>query len=428
MPITSPGWLSSGPPELPGLTAASNWMRPCCVVPSSARIVRSSAEITPEVVVSSRPSGLPTATTGSPTPTPSPPSTAGTTTDGSVAGRSTAMSRAGSDVGDLGGRAGAVGVDDLDRRGVVDDVVGGEDRAVLVDDHAGAEPGELAAGGGRDGLVGTTSISTTDGWIFWKTAATDLALRRDGLADGVVDRRHDRCADRRGRRVDVVPATGSQRLTTTATTATTATIATTTTHGGRRRAVRRGSRPGVDVAHRHRRPPSRGCDRNRMPDPTSPGQVVGAAAGPSEPYLPARHAAAQSSGESDDGVGHVGLLEARRSPRRSGRVDRGHRVVEVLGLRGADDRRRDGGLGAQPGQRDLRPRHAPRRRDLGRPGRRPPGRPPTCRRGSAELVGLRALVASSQSRVSRPRASGLQGITPTPSSAHSGSISRSSSR
>ena len=37
-------------------------------------------------------------------------------------------------------------------------------------------------------------------------------------------------------------------------------------------------------------------------------------------------------------------------------------------------------------------------------------------------------VASPASRVNRPRASGLQGITPTPSAAHSGSISRSSSR
>ena len=40
MPTTWPLRLSSGPPELPGLTAASNWMRPFSVVPPSTGIER----------------------------------------------------------------------------------------------------------------------------------------------------------------------------------------------------------------------------------------------------------------------------------------------------------------------------------------------------------------------------------------------------
>ena len=49
IPITCPPRLSSGPPELPGLTAASNWIRPCNVLPSFASVERSRPEMTPDV-------------------------------------------------------------------------------------------------------------------------------------------------------------------------------------------------------------------------------------------------------------------------------------------------------------------------------------------------------------------------------------------
>src|SRR5262245_8996841 len=47
--ITGPPRLSSGPPELPGLTAASNWMRPRKVLPSFTSTDRSRPEMTPDV-------------------------------------------------------------------------------------------------------------------------------------------------------------------------------------------------------------------------------------------------------------------------------------------------------------------------------------------------------------------------------------------
>ena len=67
MPTTSPRTFSSGPPELPGLMAASvcsiGCSRPATPLPGS---VRPSAEITPTVTVCPRPNGLPMATTQSP--------------------------------------------------------------------------------------------------------------------------------------------------------------------------------------------------------------------------------------------------------------------------------------------------------------------------------------------------------------------------
>ena len=90
MPMTMPRPSSSGPPELPGLTAASNWISPLRL-PVSVSAVRSSPETTPEDTLSVRPSGLPIATTDAPTSAP-PPRVAGTTTCGSLAGVSRAMS------------------------------------------------------------------------------------------------------------------------------------------------------------------------------------------------------------------------------------------------------------------------------------------------------------------------------------------------
>ena len=60
MPITSPAMLNSGPPELPGLMAASVWMKSS---KGPAPISRPRAEMMPEVTLPPRPKGLPAAST-----------------------------------------------------------------------------------------------------------------------------------------------------------------------------------------------------------------------------------------------------------------------------------------------------------------------------------------------------------------------------
>ena len=55
MPITRPSASISGPPELPGLIAASVWMTSEIVKPLGALICRCSAETIPEVTVRSSP-------------------------------------------------------------------------------------------------------------------------------------------------------------------------------------------------------------------------------------------------------------------------------------------------------------------------------------------------------------------------------------
>ena len=67
MPITSPSASSSGPPELPGLIAASVWIAPSIGKSVSDSIERSVAETTPTESDCSSPNGLPIAATGSPT-------------------------------------------------------------------------------------------------------------------------------------------------------------------------------------------------------------------------------------------------------------------------------------------------------------------------------------------------------------------------
>ena len=66
MPITSPREDTSGPPELPGLSAASVWITSSISRPVRARSERPSAETTPAVTVDSKPSGLPMAITSWP--------------------------------------------------------------------------------------------------------------------------------------------------------------------------------------------------------------------------------------------------------------------------------------------------------------------------------------------------------------------------
>ena len=60
-PMTCPAESSSGPPELPGFSAASVWMAPEIVAPSGACRLRCSADTIPVVNVWSSPKGLPIA-------------------------------------------------------------------------------------------------------------------------------------------------------------------------------------------------------------------------------------------------------------------------------------------------------------------------------------------------------------------------------
>src|SRR6201999_156545 len=66
-PITSPSPSSSGPPELPGLTAASVWIAWATVKPLGASIVRSSPETTPVEKLQAYTKGAPIAATEAPT-------------------------------------------------------------------------------------------------------------------------------------------------------------------------------------------------------------------------------------------------------------------------------------------------------------------------------------------------------------------------
>ena len=70
MPITSPRVFMSGPPELPGLIAASVWMKSVIAYVSRFRpassLPRPLALMMPAVTVKFSPSGLPMATTHSP--------------------------------------------------------------------------------------------------------------------------------------------------------------------------------------------------------------------------------------------------------------------------------------------------------------------------------------------------------------------------
>ena len=65
-PMTSAREFSSGPPELPGLSAASVWITSGMVRPLCARMLRPSALTMPAVTVCSKPSGLPMAMAISP--------------------------------------------------------------------------------------------------------------------------------------------------------------------------------------------------------------------------------------------------------------------------------------------------------------------------------------------------------------------------
>ena len=69
MPITLPSASTSGPPELPGLIAASVCIAPAIWKPVSPVIERSTAETTPTTSDCASPNGEPIAATGVPTRT-----------------------------------------------------------------------------------------------------------------------------------------------------------------------------------------------------------------------------------------------------------------------------------------------------------------------------------------------------------------------
>jgi hypothetical protein len=66
-PIKRPAESKSGPPELPGLMAASVWITSRMGMPLADWISRPSAEMMPVVSVWSKPNGLPMASTVCPT-------------------------------------------------------------------------------------------------------------------------------------------------------------------------------------------------------------------------------------------------------------------------------------------------------------------------------------------------------------------------
>ena len=153
MPISSPLALTRAPPELPGLIAAEVWMALVTTVslevwPSGEGLAslvltgRLSAETMPVVTVPERPSGLPTAMTGSPTLRAAlSPRLIGVRSLGAEVSLMTARSVEGSVPTMVALEGAAVGEGDGDRAvagGVADDVVVGQDVAAVVEDDAGA--------------------------------------------------------------------------------------------------------------------------------------------------------------------------------------------------------------------------------------------------------------------------------------------------
>ena len=63
IPTTLPRESTSGPPEFPGLSAASVWMTASISRPDWERMVRPSALTTPDVTVDANPNGFPIAIT-----------------------------------------------------------------------------------------------------------------------------------------------------------------------------------------------------------------------------------------------------------------------------------------------------------------------------------------------------------------------------
>ena len=150
MPTTSPAADTSGPPELPGLSAASVWMTSSIRRPLRDRSDRPSAETTPAVTVDSKPSGLPIATTRCPRFSVFElPSVAAGVPRGSAA-RSSARSMSGSSPSTSACVSPPSANFEPHAPRAADHMAVGQHQAVAGDDDAGAGPAAAVALGGLD--------------------------------------------------------------------------------------------------------------------------------------------------------------------------------------------------------------------------------------------------------------------------------------
>ena len=178
-PITRPVSSSSGPPELPGLIGASVWMTSSIEKPLGAWIERPMPETMPSVAVRSRPNGLPMAIAVSPT--------CDLARVGELQRLGVARGAAGVDLhdGEVARRVGAldlavdaapVGAElDHDAVGVADDVRVGHERAVAVDEEAGARARRRCGSRRRPGWPGRRSCPARDWPLSGATGLPETA-------------------------------------------------------------------------------------------------------------------------------------------------------------------------------------------------------------------------------------------------------------
>ena len=166
IPMTRPSRSSSGPPELPGLTAASIWMSPVQDLVAARRLERAvqpgddaGADRAAEPERAAHGERL-AALLDAPLAEHRR-DEAGWRFDG--ADDRDVVLRLGAD--DLARRLGPVGEGQPDAGRVADDVEAGQDVAVEIDDDAAAEAAILAVGASSSALV--VSISTSDGRTAW---------------------------------------------------------------------------------------------------------------------------------------------------------------------------------------------------------------------------------------------------------------------
>ncbi len=213
--MTRPAASSSGPPELPGLIAASVWMTLSIWKPSSPRIVRLVADTTPVVSVRSRPNGLPMAIVGSPTCTSlDDPSVSGRRSRPSGSTFSTARSVDGSLAEHLGVDDALVLEGDPHLARALHDVGVGQDRAVAIDHEARARGLAALLGGQTERRVLLLDDLRADEHDARRVALVDVARReRVALAvAGRLVRAQRRLLDDGGRAAALVAAAQVQQL------------------------------------------------------------------------------------------------------------------------------------------------------------------------------------------------------------------------
>ena len=188
MPITSPREFSSGPPELPGLIAASVWMMSIIGRPSGASIDRPRPLTTPDGQRPLKPNGLPMASAIWPTSSvDESPSVTGRRRSAGASTLSTAMSfrRRGrrTSAGTFRPSASVTSI----RVGVADDVVVGQDVPLIVDHEARSRsPG---AGRALAGRVRHADRDVDHRWRHPLEQVRDQVLVHDGPAEAGAARR-----------------------------------------------------------------------------------------------------------------------------------------------------------------------------------------------------------------------------------------------